>query len=1068
MHGHPLWLWQPFFSFTVVQIFVVGSLFFAVAALSRKLFVVYLQGVALFLIYLIFINVFNATRSLEHFWSGLLDPIGFQLIDVVTRYWTVAEKNTRLLNWTGLLLYNRLLWIAVGCIALAVTYWLFPLSAEALTSRAQSKRAARAAQANAEEEQLARAPRSFATQQLPKVRQIFGRTLAWNQFLSLTRLHVRNITREIPFWAILVLLAAFSLMNGYFAGRANDENVWPVTFLMLNSVEGNAQILLYIVATLYAGELVWRERDTRFAGIHDALPMAENTDWWSKFSAVLFVEFWMLVLSMLCGMLMQTILGYFHYEFAQYLEELFLIVFPQIIGFTLIAFFVQTVVRNKFLGHAIVIAVFLAQAVLFRFGLENTLLLPGQIPPYTYSDMNGYGHFVQAILWSLVYWTSIFAILGVLSIALARRGAEDSLPARLRNLRQRLPGLLPVTALLVIIASASGAWYFYNTHVLNEFLTSKQQRDIQAGYERDFRKYRMLPQPKVTSVDAQIDLDPAHRSFTGTAQYILQNKTTQAIRDIHITDSKQSITEVSFDRPFHRVLQTPRDLYSIYQLDQPLQPGQALNMRFKVGYQSRGFKDGSERPELAHSGMFFDSEYFPYIGYNENLELADPRRRREEKLAPLQDMPQRFDPYWSRVNLFTPDADWIHYHTVVSTPDTQTALAPGYPERTWNANGRHYYEYSMADQPILDFFAYITGRYSIKRENYKGVNIEVYYDAAHPYDIDDMIASSKAGLDYYQANFSPFQFHQFRVVEFPRYRQFAQSFPNTVPYTETWFVSRVRDPHKEIDMVYFVTAHELAHQWWGHQLIGGQVAGSNMMSESLAEYSALRVMEKRYGEAQMHKFLSHELDGYLRGRSNEIRHESPLGQVQREAYVWYQKGSMIFYALSDYIGEDKLNAALRNFLLANRYANANASQDQPYPNTVALETALTQATPPELQYFIKDSFEKITLYDNKATSATVKKQPNGKYLVSVTVQGGKKYADGNGVETDTPMHDYNDVGVVAGKKGEEEPLALRKEWITGQPQTFTFVVDKPPTRAGIDPLNKLIDHNGDDNLADVR
>ena len=129
-----------------------------------------------------------------------------------------------------------------------------------------------------------------------------------------------------------------------------------------------------------------------------------------------------------------------------------------------------------------------------------------------------------------------------------------------------------------------------------------------------------------------------------------------------------------------------------------------------------------------------------------------------------------------------------------------------------------------------------------------------------------MIAGVKAGLDYYQANYSPYQYKQFRILEFPRYRQFAQSFPNTSPFTETFWITRVLNPDKDIDFTYFVTAHELAHQWWGHQLIGGRVAGSNMMSESLAEYSALRVAQKKYGDAQMHKFLAHELDGYLRGR----------------------------------------------------------------------------------------------------------------------------------------------------------------------------------------------------------
>jgi ABC-2 type transport system permease protein len=83
------------------------------------------------------------------------------------------------------------------------------------------------------------------------------------------------------------------------------------------------------------------------------------------------------------------------------------------------------------------------------------------------------------------------------------------------------------------------------------------------------------------------------------------------------------------------------------------------------------------------------------------------------------------------------------------------------------------------------------------------------------------------------------------------------------------------------------------------------------------------------------------------------------------------------------------------------------------------------------------------------------------------VQGGKLYADGNGVESPAPLHDLIDIGVFSGKKDEEKPLALRKEWITGAPQSFEFIVKERPTRAGIDPYNKLIDRNGDDNSIDI-
>src|SRR6185369_13705869 len=142
-----------------------------------------------------------------------------------------------------------------------------------------------------------------------------------------------------------------------------------------------------------------------------------------------------------------------------------------------------------------------------------------------------------------------------------------------------------------------------------------------------------------------------------------------------------------------------------------------------------------------------------------------------------------------------------------------------------------------------------------KRDKWKNVNLEIYYTPGHEYNLDKMMESAKAGLDYYEKYYSPFQFSQYRVLEYPRYRTFAQSFPNTVPFSEgIGFIERLKDGD-DIDLLYFVNAHELAHQWWGHQLIGSMTQGSNMMSESLAEYSALKVMEQKYGEENIRKFL---------------------------------------------------------------------------------------------------------------------------------------------------------------------------------------------------------------------
>ncbi len=1073
-HGAFHWYLHAFFLITVVQIFFLGSLFFTIAALTRKLFVVYLQGVVFFVVYLTINAIFSSTRSLEHFWSAIFDPVGLRMFDAVTRYWTPVEQNTLQLPWSGVVLYNRLVWTAIGAISLFVVYALFPLSVETLTSVSQGRRAARERENDAS---TAKTVRSLVAKRLPVVHQVFNVTTTFEQFLSLTRIRVKNIFTELPFWAIFAVIVMYALLRGHFAGHVDDATLYPVTFLMLDAVRGQSFVLLIVVATLYSGELVWRERDTHFDGIHDALPMRESTDWLSKLAALAVIELALLTVVMFCGILSQTFAGYFHFELLQYFKELYIVVFPQILIYTFLALFLQTVLKNKFIGHAIVIGSFVLLGVLQAHGWENTLYLFGNTPNYIYSDMNGYGHFAPALFWSITYWLAIAAILAVISIGLAVRGTDDGLASRLRHLRHRAPRLAPAGILFLLIAIGSGVWYFYNTHVLNEFLSAPQQRDIQANYERDFKKYQYLPQPKIIAADANIDIFPERRSFSGTGHFVLQNKTPSPISQIHVVDTQQSVSNIQFDRPFHKVSTIKRDLYTIYALDQPLAPGEKLNMNFNVGYTSRGFRDGGERPELAYSGTFFDSGYFPTIGYDSGFELTDARRRREQHLAPVQDLPQRGDPLGSRTNLFTKDSDWITYNTVVSTSDhdsegkPQVAIAPGYLQRDWHQNGRHYFAYSMGDVKILDFFAYVSARYDVKRDVYQGVNgpinIEVYYDPHHPYDVDDMIASSKAGLAYYEKNYSPFQFKQFRILEYPRYRNFAQSFPNTVPYTEPGFLGRVLDPQKDIDRTYFVTAHELAHQWWAHQLIGGAVAGSNMMSESLAEYSALRIAQHKYGDNQMHKFLKHELDGYLRGRAGEAHKEPPIVLVQREAYVWYQKGSLVLYGLSDFIGEDKLNLALHNFLMQYRYANATDNQDEPYPDTRQFVAALRAQTPPEYQYYITDAFENIVLYDNKALTATYVQTPDKKYKVTLTVQAKKFKSDGSGNETPMPLADYIDIGVFSGKKDHEKALYLKKEKITQEKNTFEIVVDELPTRAGIDPINKLIDRIPDDNTIDI-
>jgi len=324
-----------------------------------------------------------------------------------------------------------------------------------------------------------------------------------------------------------------------------------------------------------------------------------------------------------------------------------------------------------------------------------------------------------------------------------------------------------------------------------------------------------------------------------------------------------------------------------------------------------------------------------------------------------------------------------------------------------------------------------------------------------------MIQATQKSLAYYETYFTPYQHHQVRILEFPGYDSFAQSFANTIPYSESvGFIADLRD-EDAIDYVFYITAHEVAHQWWAHQVIGANVQGATVLSESLAQYSALMVMEKEYGRAKMRRFLKTELDDYLSGRGGEKLEELPLYRVENQQYIHYRKGSLVFYRLREELGEAALNRALHRFLVDWAY------KPPPYPTTLDLLGYIRAEARPDQQGLITDLFEKISFYDDRVVDASAKKRGDGRYEVTLKLHAAKRYADGKGKETPGKLDDWMDVGVFArgpsGKEVDEKVLYLKRHHVTSEDPVITVVVDEAPYEAGLDPYNKLIDRVSDDN-----
>src|SRR6188768_4168923 len=268
-----------------------------------------------------------------------------------------------------------------------------------------------------------------------------------------------------------------------------------------------------------------------------------------------------------------------------------------------------------------------------------------------------------------------------------------------------------------------------------------------------------------------------------------------------------------------------------------------------------------------------------------------------------------------------------------------------------------------------------------------------------------------AALAYYRANFGPYQFNYARIIEFPGYSSFAQAFAGTMPYSESiGFNANTDDPEK-IDFTTYVIAHEMAHQYWAHQVVGADMQGGTSTSETLAQYSALMVMKHVYGPDKIRRFLKYELDNYLSGRKAEAVEELPLERVENQAYIHYRKGAVAMYLLQERLGEDAVNRALARFDAKFRFKGA------PYlRSTDLIDEFRKEARTPEQQQLITDLFEKITLYDLKVTDAVTKKVGN-EWETVLTVSAAKFYANGKGDETKAKLDEPIEIGLFTARPG---------------------------------------------------
>lgn len=1068
---------QPYVYLIIPNILIFGLLSFALGLLTRRPLAGYLGLVAILLLQFVLNSLLSILKA-DRFLEVLVNPLGTPQIEYTVQFWTKVEQNTLNVPYAPVIWLSRLLYLALGVAFLVWVGRRFSFSGSASRPNSRLEKLldwaerwlivwkARFSEGGAEQTHPASAaiaPKAGELlQKAPVTHPHYGFAA---QLYDVWRIAALELKRLIWNPLTLTVLAISLIATGFLMvtilGSGASPKL-PVTELVVAGLDWLLRFIAPLLIVFLAGDLVWREREVKVDALTDPLPVRSWVFVWGKLLALGLLLLLTLLLLTVGSLLAQTVNRYTHYQLGVYGISLFTITLVDLLLVAVLVITIQVLTNQKFLGYflsAVLALVFLAGDVV-PFFKNARLLQYGFRPKYYYSDISGYGRMLEPMRWFQGYWLAIALLLLCISALFWVRGVDTQPKQRWRIARQRFTRPMQrVIALSAIAALCLGGWIYYNTRILNGGTSIAEGQDQMIAYEKAYGSLRDA-QPKITAIQLRGDLYPETDSRFGVkGTYTLQNQTQKAIDTILINVFKRvqvnqiTINGVSGEQ------QVQHPVFQVYRLplSSPLQPGASIEATFDLlRMPPTGFADdpGKYSEYVANGTNFLSTDFLPMVGFVDRLLVKDPQKREQAGLPKLD--PAAEQARVSQFNFNHPDTDRALFSAILSTASDQMIVTSGEKVREWTEGNRRYFQYE-SQVPIQKLVPFVSGRYEVLRNAWQGVPIEIYYHKGHDRNLSRILSGAQKGLDYASQNFSPYPYKSLRIVETP-YVSEAISFPGgQINMGEKLaFLTKLNDNDSAtVDSAFRYAVHEVAHQWWGHQVIPAGLKGRGLLTEALAEYTANQVYAKQFGQEALGLALRDNLNTYLQNRNKS---DVPLLEAS-ESHLVYQKGSLVLFALQDYLGEDGVNRILAKFL-------KDRAKVPPYPSSEDLVAALRQATPEKYQYLITDLFETVTLYNNEAESATVKKRPDGKYDVMLKLSAAKVRSDNNGNETPAEMNNEEiDVGIynAAGKL-----IYLKKHPFKHGETELTITVDQPPQTAGIDPLHKLIDKVPDDNITNLK
>jgi ABC-2 type transport system permease protein len=512
-----------------------------------------------------------------------------------------------------------------------------------------------------------------------------------------------------------------------------------------------------------------------------------------------------------------------------------------------------------------------------------------------------------ALFWNRLFWLAVAGFLLALTVRLFPRRELD--PGRIVDRLQPKSLLKIAFRLTPVWAPAVVLGFFLSAQIHQGFQGEAAERREEEYHGRNLLTWIEAETPQIIDAEIDLTLDPDASAFAVRGSYQLINRGEKAMRrfPMSVGDHFKDIEWTLNGEPFE-----PEDWarLHVFHLPHPLATGESV----RVGFSHHGrFPDGVTK-NGGGMGQFilpagvvltsFSSSFLPLPFFEPERGIDDDNR------LEAKDFEDDFyhgitrsgfgagSRYPVRVRITGPER--FQYHSVGVLESE--AVAEGQRTVVW-----------QTDHPV-SFFNVVAAEW----ETWQGDGVSIHYHRGHEHNLEEMGTALEGARKYFSQWFYPYPWQALKLSEFPGLDSYAQGFPTNITFSESiGFLTRET---ADSPSPFIITAHEAAHQWWGNILHPGIGPGSNLLSEGMAHYSTLLLLEEIKGEEARKDFARAIETKY--GESRRVDGERPLvkidGSRAGDTTVTYDKGGWVFWMLMRHMGRDRALAGFQDFI--GRYA----------------------------------------------------------------------------------------------------------------------------------------------------